>query len=235
MQKKGYLLLALICGFIAAGSAYVFLNNTPNSPKVETQPIVVAKSNIPARSIIKAEQLITQEVPSQGYPIGGASSIESVVGSVALINLTAGDSIVASMIASSSFTVPPGTRAVAVPIDLVSGVGYSVKPGDYVDVLVTIDIPNQTGSPQTTTSLAAQDVLVLSVRSSTLEDSEDAKTESRSYTLALSVPQAMAITLGSEKGRIRLLLRNPANTDVQNQPPFTPDQFLDPNYFNRIQ
>lgn len=246
MQKKGFLFLALICGFIAAGSAYVFLNNTPNSPKVETQPIVVAKNNIPARSIIKAEQLMTQEVPSQGYPIGGASSIESVVGSVALINLTAGDSIVASMIApqnsshptpsldSSSFTVPEGKRAVAVPINLVSGVGYSVKPGDYVDVLVTMDIPNPTGSPQTTTSLAAQDVLVLSVRASTLEESKDAQTEPRSYTLALSVPQAMAITLGSEKGSIRLLLRNPANTDVQSPKPFTPEQFLDPNYSNRI-
>lgn len=249
MQKKGFLLLALVCGLIAAGSTYVFLSSMPNSPNIEMRPIVIAKSNISARSIIKEEQLMINEVPSQGYPVGGASSIESVVGSVALINLTAGDSIVGSMIKppqasnpstpsadSYSLTVPEGKRAVAVPINLVSGVGYSVQPGDYVDVLVTMDIINSTGNSQPTTSLAAQDVLVLSVGGGiTTDDPDNAKSQSRSYTLALSVPQAMAVTHGSEKGSIRLLLRNPANTDVQSQTPFTPEQFLDPDYFNHIQ
>lgn len=246
MRRKGFLLLALICGFIAASSAYIFLNNTQHYPQLEMKPIVVANSNISARSIIKAEQLTTKEIPSQGYPLGGTSSLESIVGSVALINLSAGDSIVSSMIeplqnsgqsnlslGSPSLSVPEGKRAVAVPINLVSGVGYSVKPGDYVDVLVTMEIKDSTGNPEATTSLAAQDVQVLSVGGSTTNDG-DSKTESRSYTLALSVPQAMAVTLGSEKGSIRLLLRNPANTDIQVQTPFTPQQFLDPNYFNRI-
>lgn len=247
MQRKGFLLLALVCGFIAAGASYIFLNNTQHNPKIDMKQIVVAKSNIPARSIIKAEQLMIKDVPSQGYPVGGASSIQSVVGSVALINLTAGDSIVNSMIehptsgtnlditsGSSSLTVPDGKRAVAVPISLVSGVGYSVKPGDHVDVLVTMEIKDSTGNAQAVTSLAAQDVLVLSVGGSTVDDKDKTKTESKSYTLALSVPQAMAVTLGSEKGSIRLLLRNPANTDIQSQSPFTANQFLDSNYFNRI-
>lgn len=245
MQRKGFLLLALVCGFIAAGASYIFLNNTQHNPKIDMKQIVVAKSNIPARSIIKAEQLMIKDVSSQGYPVGGATSIQSVVGSVALINLTAGDSIVSSMIehpqnssnqnsssGSSSLAVPDGKRAVAVPISLVSGVGYSVKPGDHVDVLVTMEIKDSSGNAQTATSLAAQDVLVLSVGGSAADDKT--KTESKSYTLALSVPQAMAVTLGSEKGSIRLLLRNPANTDVQSQTPFTANQFLDQNYFNRI-
>lgn len=246
MQRKGFLLLALVCGFIAAGASYIFLNNTQHNPKTDIKQIVVAKSNIPARSIIKPEQLMIKDVPSQGYPVGGASSIQSVVGSVALINLTTGDSIVSSMIehpqnssnqnspsGSSSLTVPDGKRGVAVPISLVSGVGYSVKPGDHVDVLVTMEIKDASGNAQTATSLAAQDVLVLSVGGSAATD-DKTKTDSKSYTLALSVPQAMAVTLGSEKGSIRLLLRNPVNTDVQSQTPFTANQFLDQNYFNRV-
>lgn len=244
MQRKGFFLLALICGLIAAGSIFIFLSNTQRTPQSSMKPLVVAKSNIPARSIIKADQLMIKDVPNQGYPYGGASSVQSIVGSVALINLTIGDSIVNSMIehpsnnatqssptSSTALTVPDGKRAVAIPIGLVSGVGYMVKPGDHIDILVTMDIKNATGSSQTVTSLAAQDILVLDVGESTVNDK--AKVESKSYTVALTVPQAMAVTLGSEKGSLRLLLRNPANTDQRSDTPFTANQFLDQNYFNQ--
>ncbi|HVJ48567.1 Flp pilus assembly protein CpaB [Desulfitobacterium sp.] len=242
MQRKGFLILALICGLIAAGSTYIFLSGTQRSPQISLKPLVIAKGNIPARSVIKAEQLTTKDIPNEAYPVGGASSIQSVVGSVALVNLTSGDSIVNSVIehptsndnnsaASSALTVPDGKRAVAIPIGLVSGVGFMVKPGDHVDILVTMEVKDSSGNSQTVTTLAAQDALVLSNGESSVSDKT--KVEAKSYTLALTVPQAMVITLGSEKGSLRLLLRNPANTDQQVDAPFTASQFLDPNYFNR--
>jgi len=42
----------------------------------------------------------------------------------------------------------------------------------------------------------------------------------------------MAVTLGSEKGSLRLLLRNPVNTEIRQDAPVTGNVFLDPNYFN---
>jgi pilus assembly protein CpaB len=241
MHRKGFLLLALICGIIAASSIYIFLSGTKTSPQGTLKPLVITKSSIPARSIITAEQLTTKDTPSQAYPLGGASSIDNVVGSVALVNLSAGDSIVESVIqhplnknttssGSSALTVPEGKRAVAIPISLVSGVGFMVNPGDYVDILVTMDIKDPSGNAQSMTSLVAQDVLVLSNGATGAKD--QTKAEVKAYTLALNVPQAMAVTLGSEKGSIRLLLRNPANTDQRADIPFTANKFLDPNYFN---
>lgn len=240
MHRKGFLLLALICGLIASGSIYVFLSGMQTNPQETLKTLVITKSSIPARSIITAEQLVTKDIPSQAYPVGGASSIESVVGSVALVNLTAGDSIVNSVIqhptsndtnysGSSTLTVPDGKRAVAIPIGLVSGVGFMVKPGDHVDILVTMDIKEPPGNGQTYTSLVAQDVLVLSNGESS--SSDKTKVEAKSFTLALTVAQAMAVTLGSEKGSIRLLLRNPVNTDQRTDTPFTANKYLDPNYF----
>ncbi|MCO1600319.1 RcpC/CpaB family pilus assembly protein [Desulfosporosinus nitroreducens] len=72
-------------------------------------------------------------------------------------------------------------------------------------VLVTIDINDSNANTQavTLTTLAAQDVLVLSI-GETLKEEKN-KVETKSYTLALSVPQAMAVTLGGEKGSLRLL------------------------------
>lgn len=243
MHRKGFLLLALICGLIAAGSTYFYLNNThQQNSQVILKPLVVAKSSIPARSIIKAEQLTVKDIPSQGYPLGGASSIQSVVGSVSLVALSTGDFVVNSVVehpssnannvsGSNALTVPDGKRAVAVPIGLVSGVGYMVKPGDHVDVLVTMEVKDTSGNSKTVTTLAAQDVLILSVGESAASDKT--KVEIKSYTLALTVPQAMSVTLGSEKGSIRLLLRNSANTEQRQDAPFTANQFLDPNYFSQ--
>ena len=249
MQRKGFLLLALMCGLIAAGSMYVYLNGATRNPPSALRPLVIVKTNIPARSVIETSQLIVKDVPTQGYPQGGFSSIQNVLGSVALLNLSAGDLLLSPMLgrpnsqnsgngnpigSTTALTVPDGKRAVAIPIGLVSGVGYAVKPGDHVDVLVTIDIKDSSANSQavTVTSLAAQDVLVLSVGESL--GGEKTKVDTKSYTLALSVPQAMAVTLGSEKGSIRLLLRNPGNTDIRQDTPVTGNVFLDPNYFNHF-
>lgn len=247
MQRKGFFFLALICGLIAAGSMYVYLNGVNRNPPSALKPLVIVKMNIPARSVIEAGQLEIKSVPTQGYPQGGYSSIQNVVGSVALLNLSPGDLIVSAMVeplkpliqghgnqtgSTTALTVPDGKRAVAIPIGLVSGVGYSIKPGDHVDVLVTIDIKDPSGNnSQSLTTLAAQDVLVLSIGESLSGDK--AKADTKSHTLALSVPQAMAVTYGSEKGSLRLLLRNPVNTDIRQDTPVTGNAFLDPNYVNR--
>lgn len=247
MQRKGFFLLALIFGLIAASSMYVYLNGATRNPPSTLKPLVIVKTNIPARSVIEASQLVVKDVPTQGYPQGGFSTIQNVVGSVALLNLSAGDLLLSSMLerlnsqnlgngnstgSTTALTVPDGKRAVAIPIGLVSGVGYAVKPGDHVDVLVTIDMKDSSTNSQAVaaTTLAAQDVLILSVGESTSGDKT--KVDTKSYTLALSVPQAMAVTYGSEKGSLRLLLRNPANTDIRQDTPVTGNVFLDPNYFN---
>lgn len=244
MQRKGFFILALISGLIAAGSTYIYLNNAKLTPTVTLKPLVVAKVDISARTVIQPNQIMLKDVPSQGYPQGGASTIQSVVGAVSLVNLTAGDALVNNVLQrpaqpaetpslpdSSGLAVPDGKRAVAIPIGLVSGVGYSVRPGDYVDILVTMEIKDATGdNSQTLTSLAAQDVLILNVGESLSDEKKSG--DSKSFTLALTVPQAMAVTQGSEKGSLRLLLRNPANTEIRQDAPFKSNQFLDPNYFS---
>jgi len=235
MQRKGFFLLALICGLIAAGSMYLYLNGATKNPSISLKPLVMVKTNIPARSVIDASQLVLKDVPTQGYPQGGFSTIQNVVGSVALLNLSTGDLVVSAMLerpnpqefgkgnslgSSTALTVPDGKRALAIPIGLVSGVGYAVKPGDHVDILVTM----------AATTLVAQDVLVLSIGGSITGDK--AAVETKSYTLALSVPQAMAVTYASEKGSLRLLLRNPLNSEIRQDAPVSANVFSDPNYIN---
>ena len=246
VQRKGFFLLAFLCGVIAAGSMYFYLRGADKNVTVALKPLVYVKSNISARTVIEAGQLTLKEVPVQGYPQGGFTSIQDVTGSVALLNLSAGDIIVRPMLqlspkksdegsggSSEALTVPPGKRAVAIPINLVSGVGYAVKPGDHVDVLVTMDINNPADNQsQTVTNLVAQDVLVLNAGESI--SAGQSKVDAKSFTLALTVPQAMAVTLGIEKGNIQLLLRNPVNKEIIPENPVKTSAFLDPNYINGL-
>jgi Flp pilus assembly protein CpaB len=257
MRRNILFILALIFGLIAAGSAYMYLKNIHRVSLEEVKPLVLAKNSIPARSIIKADQLTVKEIPVQGYPQGGVQDIKSIAGSVALVDLKPDDPVLEAMVErqsvpegnqtsvfvntsnSRSYAVPDGKRAVSIPIAVVSGVGYAVKPGDYVDVLTTMDIKSSgEGSEVTVTALAAQDVLVLSVGKSisAIEDKADSKVaESKYYTLALSVPQALTVTMGSEKGSLRLLLRNPGNKEIRSDQFITPSVFLDPNLYQKYQ
>jgi pilus assembly protein CpaB len=251
VKRRIFFILAIVFALIAAGSVYVYLKNLYRVSIPQLKPLVVANSKIPARSLIKADQLTTKNVPLQGYPQGGFSDIQSVVGSAVLVELDSGDPVLESVVEeqarpegtriSSSdtarFAVPEGKRAVSIPISLVSGVGYAVRSGDYVDVLSTMDI-KASGSDTTQitiTTLAAQDVQVLSVGAAPIvSDKEETKVaESKYYTLALTVPQALAVTLASEKGSLRLALRNPVNTEIRGDQYVNPSTFLEPDFYQK--
>lgn len=250
MRRNILFIVALIFGLIAAGSAYMFLKSIHRVSLEEVKPLVLAKSNITARSIIQADQLVVKEVPAQGYPQGGIQDIKSITGSVALVDLKPNDPALEAMVQrqpevnqtsvsvnssdSHPYAVPEGKRAVAIPIALVSSVGYAVRPGDYVDILTTMDIKSS-GGEVTITTLVAQDVLVLNVGNSVGNKAESKVVESKYFTLALSVPQALTVTLASEKGSLRLLLRNPVNKEIRSDPFITPSVFLDPNLYQNYQ
>ncbi len=244
MKRKFYVFMAVVSGLVFGLSVYYYLQSVKIPALTETKPLVIAATDIPARSIVQKDQLQVKDIPVDGYPQGGASLIEDVAGKILIVNLTKGDVLLSPMLESTSkagtknetnsnsfsFTVPQGKRAVAVPVGLAGGVNHIVKPGDRVDVLITMDIRDEKEGSKTITSLAAQDVLVLNTGDNAVNDGD--KIQASSYILALSVPQAMSVTLGSEKGSIRLILRNPVNKEIFNEKAVDPSIYLSPDYFN---
>lgn len=243
MKRKFYLFMAVFSGLIFGLSIFYYLKTVQNSTALDLKPLVVAAADIPARTILQTGQLEIKEVPAQGYPQGGSSSIEELADKILLVNVKKGDTLLSPMLEASytsesapgfSFTVPEGKRAMAIPVSQIGSVGYKVKPGDHVDILVTMDIRDQQSSNTASiTSLAAQDVLVLHTGTNSPNDSDKTQA-SCSYILAVSVSEAMAVTLGSEKGSLRLLLRNPANKERNTYPPIDPGIYFEPSYFNNF-
>ena len=111
-----------------------------------------------------------------------------------------------------------GMRAMTVQVDLQSGVGGFIQPGNYVDVIVTIRPDDQTGRSKWATETILIGIPVLTVATTERarpKQSEDGKATTRapvrrqkpSVTLELSPEQAEKLALAVSKGDIHLVLR----------------------------
>jgi len=129
-----------------------------------------------------------------------------------------------------AFSLGPGERAVTIAVTEVSSVGGMVRPGDRVDVIVTVDIaprdPNQPKTTYTTTLLSDIRILATGQRLSP-EDKKDKKESGFQHvTLAVTPPQAQKLVLAAERGSIRLALRFPTDKEEVKLPATTVQQFL---------
>ena len=114
-------------------------NAVPTESKV-----VVAKTDIPLSSRIRADQVDTKTVAVAAVSIGAFVDVSQVIGQIARQPVAAGGQITATTLSGGfSGTVidvqtPAGLRAIAVRVDQTSGVGTVIKTGDYVDSLIAL-------------------------------------------------------------------------------------------------
>ena len=107
--------------------------------------------------------------------------------------------------------IPAGMRAVSVKVDEVIGVAGFVLPGTRVDVLVTVEAPEEDSEP--VTKLVLQNVQVLAAGESIQRDSEGKPQNVTVITLLVSPDDAEKLTLAATEGLIQLALRNVMDQD----------------------
>lgn len=140
--------------------------------------VVVARVPIPAGTLLRAELLAVELRPSDNVAIRAGvtfSDPELLIGQIARTNIARRQELLAPMIALSptdiasfgsdlSLFVDRGNVAVAFPINQYSGIGYTMRPGDFVDVLMSfnmleLDVEFQTPLPNLT-QLVDEDALL---------------------------------------------------------------------------
>ena len=144
--------LVLLVGVFLAIVAFVgilLLLQSPTTPNgsnaVPTEgKVVIAKTDIPLSTRIRADQLDTKTVALADINVGAFGDTSQVIGQIARQPVTAGGQITATTLNGGlSGTVidvqtPAGLRAIAVRVDQTSGVGTVIKTGDYVDSLIAL-------------------------------------------------------------------------------------------------
>ncbi|MEW6771808.1 MAG: Flp pilus assembly protein CpaB [Bacillota bacterium] len=233
MRQKLFLLFALFFAVGAALSAYFYLESVKQSYREAGKyvTVVVAGTDIPARTAITAAMIRYADVPEEYVHPAAARSAREVLGKIALTEITAGEAVLKNKLVAEkdvryglAFSLAAGERAVTVAVNEVSGVGRMVRPGDRVDVIATFDVaPPDPQQPKTTyTSTIIHNIRVLAT-GQTLAAAREAKDNKGSgfetVTLAVTPAQAQVLVLASERGSIRLVLRSPVDEGMIKLPP----------------
>ncbi len=147
------IVLALLAGVLVFA---VTQQSTATKPPEETVSVVVAKVDIPERTVLTAAQLETREYPKSIAPSGSISTIEAAVRLTTLSKVPIGGPILSSQVVTGggatgiSLTLEKGKVLVAFPVaDALTSAGQ-LKVGDRVDILATITPPAATAAPAAT-------------------------------------------------------------------------------------
>jgi pilus assembly protein CpaB len=216
----GVLVFALAVAGAASYLVYRFLGaalarSAAQQPSVE---LIVAARNLQSGDMIKDTDLTTENW-TQPVPPTAINDRAKLVGRGVLYPIVAGEPILEERLAPEGAgaglpaLIPPGMRAVAIPVNNVSGLGGFVTPGTRVDVLVMGNPPNMPPSLGTLSKTLLQNIEVLSAGTQTQRDAEGKPIQVPVLNLLVTPEQAEMISLASSQARIQLVLRNPLDKE----------------------
>ena len=223
--------IAVALGLIAAVLAIVFLNSAgqDNAPLATGDiAVVVAEQQIAAGERITESMLTMSRVPEVAVAEDSFRERSLAVGQIARYPLARGEQVspsrlvAAPQVQSLSFQIPEGQRAMTMPVSTQDSPATLTAPGDFVDVIISVDVARLNGQgPATGRTGAAtllQNIQVLSVDRSyvdtgvvydpSVRGEPPGERDSISFvTLSVTPEQAQLLWLAQDSGRLTLILR----------------------------
>ncbi|MBN9411503.1 MAG: Flp pilus assembly protein CpaB [Burkholderiales bacterium] len=225
-------LLKMIAGLLVAVAlalvAYAwFLSRQPVPAPRTAQPVVALHSVVvTARAVPNGQPLVAEDLKIAQLPVnpnGAFRETSAVIGRVPVLDLGVDAPVLAPQLSSGlAARVGEGERAVAIKVDETSAVGHRVRPGDFVDVFLTLKRDNlEVGQSQARLLLSRRRVLAYGAGSidgaattpASAQAAAQARAEpGRTAVLAVAVDEVNALNLAEAHGRLSLVLRNPSDT-----------------------
>ncbi len=210
-----------------------------NSDAKQTITAVKAMQDIDIGAEITAEMVQQVETVANEFipAMERVASLEEVVGRVAEKYIPQNAAVLKSMLAAEGTTpglvgtIPSGYRAIAVKIDEVTSVAFQVKPGDWVDVGVVMDVNSGRHREKTTVAeVILQRVQVAAVgrsmTSATPKDGAAKGTTAKSVTLYVKEEDVPKLQLANTRGSITLAMRGDDSGVMSSTPSASIDQLL---------
>ena len=184
----------------------------------QTVEIVVAANDIPLGTKLEPDSVKLVRWSRDSVPQGGFTDPQAIADSFARTEFEANEPIVASKLfmgekasAVMPLLIPPGMRAMSVPVDEVSDIAGFVAPHTRVDILVAVA---GTGPGEPSFSrIVLQNIEVLAVAQE-IEHVKDQPEVVKVVTLLVTPPDAEKLTLASREGLLRLAMRNYSDAKI---------------------
>jgi pilus assembly protein CpaB len=227
-SAKKLLFVSMGLGLLAGALAWGALRTRQRKVEARwaTVKILCAAADVPEGAELAQEMVAIREFPAQFVTASfikvsedGKLLQDSPVGQRLAVPLKAGDPILVSHFeaareAEFSAMISPRGRAVAIEVQERGAVGLWVRPNDHVDVIGSFRDP---GGQEMKTLTLLQNVVVLAtgrVTANTTYVPDDQK-HFQTVTLLVLPEEAQILALAQELGQLTLLLRNPADLDLQ--------------------
>jgi len=188
-------------------------------PVVSTAEVVVARSDLAWGTKLTPEMLQVVNYPAGALPDGHYKNIDDLMDAVLLHDVKTNEPILQSKLASGkdvgvgvAAVTDPLKRAMSVKVDEVIGVSGFIKPGDHVDVMVTIEPDTKSQHPIAKLILENIKVLAAGMQYEKNGNEKDPKPV-QVMTLEVDIEEAEKLALASTQGKLRLALRNPLNVE----------------------
>jgi pilus assembly protein CpaB len=214
--SKGLLniLVALVLGLMATFFIHSYVTSKTRTATQKTIPVVVADASISPGTPLRPELVRIVQWPQEIAPSQTAATVKQVENRVVIVPLNQGEPILLSKLAPEGAAAGLGglmrhdKLAVTVRTDDVTGVAGFIHPGERVEVMVDMKMPD---SQEHISKIILQNIPVLSVGQK-WEQSPDKKPQVvNTVTLELSPEEAETINLASKEGKIHLALRHLEN------------------------
>lgn len=218
--------VALLLGLITSFLVFSWMQNEKNRLMAAPIPfstnvqVLVSNADLSWGTKLTPEMMQLQEFPQGAIPEGHFTSLEAIKGRVLLIDLKRSELLLESKLAPLGTTsggvaavTDVNKRAMSVKVDDVIGVAGFIKPGDHVDVMVTIE-PEGGKQANMMSKLILENVKVLATGTQMeRKGKEEEPKPVQVITVEVDVDEAEKLALASTQGRLRLALRNPLNTE----------------------
>lgn len=212
------LLLGLCFGLMAAVGSIVLLSGSGDKSPGTTKPgtaieVIVAAQDIPAGVTVTAEMLGTKQVAEVDALLDVFKTKDTAVGQLTTVPIIKGEQIVASKVTSDqtardrfgenpppALILPQGLRGVSVEVSALVGAGGLIRPGDHVDVILSVKIQgggtDGSGSNQMAATIL-QNVQVLAIdQSVTTFQAEVTDAEVAKENIETATTLTLAVTPG---------------------------------------
>src|SRR5437667_10059872 len=225
-MQRDRVLIAFSVAWISAVVLSWWVYRTSTAPQArDIVRIVAAAKDVPTGKRLELPDVKLIAIDRKDLPKGAFQKTSDVVDRTVVVPIFASEAVLSSKLAGKgsgeglTALIEPGTRAVSVQVNEISGVSGFIQPGTRVDVLFTRTFSN--GDAATTTIL--QNIKVVAYGR---QLDASAKLESRDTTrptvatLLVTQEEAQKVVLAQQRGRIQLVLRNGLDDKV--------DEFSDP-------
>jgi pilus assembly protein CpaB len=242
-RAAGFLVISALAALAAVAVVWRVIQSYQDqlaevSAPEPTVPVIVAVHTLYQGQTIAPEDVKEIPVPPAFVPETVFHNIDDVQGRVPRERIIAGEYVRKERLAATenglglNAIIPRGKRAISINITDGSAVSGFLNPGNYVDVLVTLQDTTQKSNAirKTITLLQAVPLLAVNSRLGSAEDEheegQDGIRHQPSVTLALTPEEVTRLAHANAEGAITLTLRNDIDVTQQKQNPVHADTLI---------